>query len=109
MLLPAPSPSQANIYSPDRTFYSFKQVVRELNSSCLLVSLHSTSKVSSTPQQQPMATPCQAGPFCHESGTLVLPWTMASAPDIARRMNVAASQLMLLEFTAGRAGQCTVL
>jgi hypothetical protein len=36
---------QANIYSPDRTFYSFKQVVRELDSHCMLVSLHSTSKV----------------------------------------------------------------
>jgi hypothetical protein len=36
---------QANIYSPDRTFYSFKQVVRELDSGCMLVSLHSTSKV----------------------------------------------------------------
>jgi len=75
----APPPPQANIYSPDRTFYSFKQVVRELNSSCLLVSLHSTSKVSSTSQQQSMAAPCQAGPFCHEAGTLVSPWTMGSA------------------------------
>jgi hypothetical protein len=36
---------QANIYSPERTFYSFKQVVRELQSACPLVSLHSTSKV----------------------------------------------------------------
>lgn len=36
---------QANIYSPERTFYSFKQVVRELQSTCPLVSLHSTSKV----------------------------------------------------------------
>lgn len=43
--LPLPA-CQANIYSPERTFYSFKQVVRELNSACMLVSLHSTSKVS---------------------------------------------------------------
>jgi hypothetical protein len=39
---------QANIYSPERTFYSFKQVVRELNSHCMLVSLHSTSKVGTS-------------------------------------------------------------
>jgi alanine transaminase len=35
---------QANIYVPNRTFFSFKQVVRELGSSVPLVSLHSTSK-----------------------------------------------------------------
>lgn len=41
----SPPKNQANIYSPDCSFFSFKQVVRELNSNCLLVSLHSTSKV----------------------------------------------------------------
>lgn len=35
---------QANIYAADRSFFSFKQVVREMKSSCPLVSLHSTSK-----------------------------------------------------------------
>lgn len=35
---------QANIYSTECSFSSFKQVVREMDSNCLLVSLHSTSK-----------------------------------------------------------------
>jgi alanine transaminase len=35
---------QANIYAANRTFYSFKQVVREMDSQIPLVSLHSTSK-----------------------------------------------------------------
>lgn len=35
---------QANIYAADRTFTSFKQMVRQLDSSAMLVSLHSTSK-----------------------------------------------------------------
>ncbi|WIA15264.1 hypothetical protein OEZ86_003901 [Tetradesmus obliquus] len=35
---------QANIYAADRTFTSFKQMVRQLESSAMLVSLHSTSK-----------------------------------------------------------------
>jgi hypothetical protein len=56
---PSPIPPfvQANIYSPERTFYSFKQVVRELNSHCMLVSLHSTSKVgTSTSLSFPLIT-----------------------------------------------------
>lgn len=44
MIIIADEVYQANIYSPERTFYSFKQVVRELQSACPLVSLHSTSK-----------------------------------------------------------------
>jgi hypothetical protein len=36
---------QANIYAPQCSFFSFKQVVRQLGSPCPLVSLHSTSKV----------------------------------------------------------------
>jgi aspartate/methionine/tyrosine aminotransferase len=35
---------QANIYAANRTFTSFKQMVRQLQSSAMLVSLHSTSK-----------------------------------------------------------------
>eukprot|EP00878_Enallax_costatus_P033859 GHUV01037435.1.p1 GENE.GHUV01037435.1~~GHUV01037435.1.p1 ORF type:complete len:496 (+),score=103.97 GHUV01037435.1:60-1547(+) len=35
---------QANIYADNCSFFSFKQVVREMNSECPLVSLHSTSK-----------------------------------------------------------------
>jgi len=35
---------QANIYAANRTFTSFKRIVRELSAPCPLVSLHSTSK-----------------------------------------------------------------
>lgn len=40
----SPCPRQANIYVPDRTFHSFKKIVRQLDAPCPLVSLHSTSK-----------------------------------------------------------------
>ncbi|KAI8477320.1 MAG: alanine aminotransferase 2 [Monoraphidium minutum] len=35
---------QANIYAANRSFHSFKKIVRELSAPCPLVSLHSTSK-----------------------------------------------------------------
>jgi hypothetical protein len=41
---PLPPPRQANIYAPNRSFHSFKKVVRQLQAPCPLVSLHSTSK-----------------------------------------------------------------